>query len=628
MINRTNNFLRKYFDKKIDGTGLAIFRIAYCAVLLCEIAQLFYFRHLVFDKIPYIQVAEIDFAIPISIWFISVLMILFGVYTRFSSIINYLMSLILIATISSYEYHVFYAYMGVNFLLMFIPVSQCLSIDRLFVKLKHSNTTFQYNPTKNVSQLYYFLPLFLAVGLIYFDSIFIKLMEYSWQSGLGMWMPSSLPVMVHNNISFLLNQKWIMVALGYLTLLFEASFLFLFTKKSMRMPLFLIGVGLHIGIFIVFPIPWFALTYIALYILLIPVSFWKKKRKRDGVPNLTVYYDSECPLCIRTKIVVTHFDTSNKIIFKTVQFDSSQNESLNNISINMLLDDIHCVDNRDRVYSGVMTYQKILKNIWYMAPLSFLLLFWPVRKMAEMVYEYIAKNRNTERCNEDNCGYKPPNIIEDSKFKITSNFTLNDLKFVLFKTMIFAFISFQLIIIVNSPALSYLRDKTGLTHPTVEVIIDKSQHTVVAFTKKLFGIKSHGVFIDRNHYEGYNHIIAVTYVNEDKETWLPMINKMGQPDWYNYGINWRKISFSMNSPEIDSTQLMRGVRDFTAFWAHKNNIDLNDAKFALKVKKMDSPTGWERDFINKQIAKPWINGGFVSWENEEMTSHIKDIERL
>ena len=177
MINRTNNFLRKYFDKKIDGTGLAIFRIAYCAVLLCEIAQLFYFRHLVFDKIPYIQVAEIDFAIPISIWFISVLMILFGVYTRFSSIINYLMSLILIATISSYEYHVFYAYMGVNFLLMFIPVSQCLSIDRLFVKLKHSNTTFQYNPTKNVSQLYYFLPLFLAVGLIYFDSIFIKLME-------------------------------------------------------------------------------------------------------------------------------------------------------------------------------------------------------------------------------------------------------------------------------------------------------------------------------------------------------------------------------------------------------------------------------------------------------------------
>jgi len=435
MIKKISKLLRKYFDKKIDGTGLAIFRIAYCTVLLCEIAQLFYFRHLVFDKIPYIQIAEINFAIPIGIWFISVLMILFGVCTRFSSIINYLMSLILIATISSYEYHVFYAYMGINFLLMFIPVSQCLSFDRLFQKLKNSNTTFQYNPTKKVSQIYYFMPLFLAVGLIYFDSIFIKIMEYSWQSGLGMWMPSSLPVMVHNNISFLLNQKWIMVSLGYLTLLFEVSFIFLFTKKVMRMPLFLIGVGLHVGIFIVFPIPWFALTYIALYILLIPVSFWKKKNKSEDVPNLTVYYDSECPLCVRTKIVVTHFDTSNKIRFKTVQFDSSQNEKLKDIPTDTLLDDIHCVDSKGKVYNGVMTYQRILKSIWYMTPFSFLLLFWPVRKIAEIVYRYIAKNRNTVRCKEENCGYNPPTIVDDSKFKISKNLTLGDIKFGIIKAI-------------------------------------------------------------------------------------------------------------------------------------------------------------------------------------------------
>ncbi len=74
--------------------------------------------------------------------------------------------------------------------------------------------------------------------------------------------------------------------------------------------------------------------------------------------------------------------------------------------------------------------------------------------------------------------------------------------------------------------------------------------------------------------------------------------------------------------------LNKGVRDFTAFWAYKNNINLDDAKFLIKVKKIDTPNGWEKDFLNKQIAKPWIDGGFVEWKNKEFISNIKDIESL
>ena len=53
-----SKFLRNSFDKEIDGTGLAVFRIVYSFFLLCEITQMFYFRHLIFDKIPYIELAE------------------------------------------------------------------------------------------------------------------------------------------------------------------------------------------------------------------------------------------------------------------------------------------------------------------------------------------------------------------------------------------------------------------------------------------------------------------------------------------------------------------------------------------------------------------------------------------
>lgn len=45
-------------------------------------------------------------------------------------------------------------------------------------------------------------------------------------------------------------------------------------------------------------------------------------------------------------------------------------------------------------------------------------------------------------------------------------------------------------------------------------------------------------------------------------------------------------------------------------------------------KKIESTDKWEKDFLNKQIAKPWIDGGYIEWKNKEFQPHIKDIEAL
>jgi hypothetical protein len=76
--------------------------------------------------------------------------------------------------------------------------------------------------------------------------------------------------------------------------------------------------------------------------------------------------------------------------------------------------------------------------------------------------------------------------------------------------------------------------------------------------------------------------------------------------------------------------LNSGVRDYTAFWAKKQNLDLTKAKFLIKVKKIDSLKNWswEKDFLNRQIAKPWIDGGFIEWKDKKFVSSIKDIESL
>lgn len=622
--------IHESFNKEIDGTGLAIFRIIYCLILLCEIGQIFYFRHLIFDKIPYIDGAEINFGIPITFWAISVFFILFGFFTSFFSILNYILSIILIGSISTYEYHVFYAYLGINFLLTFLPISRCLSIDNLLLKLRFSNTTFQYSPPKKVPQLYYFIPIFLGLGLVYADSIFYKVVSSMWYTGLGSWLPSSLPMITHINSSWLLNQEILIKSVGFLTIIFEAIFIVTFFRKSFRLPLLVLGLILHFGILVQFPIPWFALIACSLYILMIPVSWWEKVLKVSvKTPKLYVYYDSECPLCVRTKITISHLDVLKNIEFRTVQFHALENISLQNIPLGTLLDDIHSVDRKGKVYSGVYTYIMIMSAIWYLKPMSILLRLPGINDLALTVYRYVAENRTTERCTEENCGYNPPEIQDDSKFKILQNLTLKQFKMRLLTIFLIVATILQICIVYNSMGITNVKSAIGFENTKADILISKGISCISLITRTTIGITNHAVFTDRIHFNDYNHIIAVVYKDKQNQIrWLPIIDENGQPDLYNYSFNWVKWTFRVNNQNIDKNDLAKGVRDFTAFWAAKNCVDLNDAIFEIKVKKIDSPNGWEEDYLNKQIAKPWVSGGYVKWKRKEFSSHILDIEKI
>lgn len=623
-------FLKNSFDKKIDGTGLAVFRIVYSIILLCEIAQMYYFRHLIFDEVPYIHRAEIDFGIPIAIWFISVVFILFGAFTRFFTILNYIVGLILVGSIHSFEYHVFYAYMGINFMLMFMPISKSLSLDRLFTKLKYSNTTFQYNPNIKVSQFYYFIIPLMGLGIVYLDSVFYKVVTPMWYNGLGSWLPSSLPMMTHTNTSLLLNQEWIVKSIGWITILFEAMFIFLFFRKKWRVIITIFGLILHLGILLEFPIPWFALIACAVYIFIIPISFWKfLNRKETKAPSLNVYYDSECPLCVRTKIIVSHFNSQNKIAFKTVQFDAKDAVELKKIETSVLLDDIHSVDKNGKVYNGVNTYIQILARIWYFYPLSLLLRTPGINSLANKVYSYVAKNRNTERCTEENCGYNPPNIIDYDKFKILKDFSFQDLKLLSWKIFIVFSLLVQFMLVTHSWSFEKIREGLNIKNTSVDKKYMNITNGIGKLTKTFFGLTEHQVFTDRIHFDDYNHIISVIYKDKNgNEKWLPIIDKEGHADFYIYGSNWVNWTFRVNGMIVDQDMLAAGVKRYSAFWAKKNNVNLKDAQFIIKVKKIEAPKKWEKDFLNKQIAKPWIDGGYVEWKDNRFVSYIKNIESL
>lgn len=629
-MNKIMISLRASFDKKIDGTGLAVFRITYALVLLCEIAQMYYFRHLIFDRIPYIERAEIDFGIPISIWFIAVLFILFGAFTRFFTILNYIMGLVVIGSIHTFEYHAFYAYMGINFLMILLPVSQCLSLDRLFKKLKYSSTTFQYNPSKMVSQLYYFIPPFLGIGLVYFDSVFFKLASSMWRDGLGSWLPSSLPMVTHVNTSALLNCEYLIKAVGWITIVFEALFLFFFFKKKWRILTFVLGMILHLGILLQFPIPWFALTVCSVYLLLVPVSFWRKLfQANQESATLTLFYNAQNLLSCRNKIIISHLDWFNKVEFKTVQFDSQGNHSLKEIDHNLLLQTTYSIDAKGNVYSGIDTYIQVLKRIFYLYPMAIVLRIPGIYHLSKKCYHYFSSVRNSENYTEENCGYTTPQRLDNSKMKIFKNLTLLDLKYKLLVYLLVILTILQLGLLNKTWLVSDLKEITGYKNSKMDNAISNAIDHYSTSTKTYFGITNHPVFTNEIHFNKYNHIIAVCYLDaNNNEKWLPIIDKNGQPDYYIYGQNWVNWTFRVNQKYINPIVLNNGIQRYTAFWAQRNHINLRKAKFLIKVKKIDTPKSWEKDFLNRQISKPWINGGYIEWENNKFVSNIADIEKL
>ena len=622
--------IENLYNKKVSASGLALFRVFYGLVLLFEVVQLFYFRHLIFDKIPYFSPSEIDFSIPLFLWMASISCIILGLFTRFSSVINYLFSIVFLSTISSYEYHMFYAYMGVNFLLMFVNTYQVFSFDRLRVKLKYSNSRILYNPSRKASVLNYYILILVAIGFVYFDSIFFKLASPLWLKGLGVWLPASLPHFTHINTSILLNLKWLILFLGYLTFVFETTFIFTFYKNKWRLPLQIVGIGLHLGILICFPIPWFALGVMSIYILMIPHKYISRIRQLFNFNHqITFYYDEECPLCIRAKIIISHLDFFNIVAFKGVQTYGFNEIKFKNISREELLDNIYSITKNGEILVGVNAYRFILLRIPLLFLVGLVMYIPPFSIVARSVYSRIALNRNTERCSEDNCGYAPPNIPQEvDGIKIFKSFSVKDLKIRAISLSVIILLFFQLNVTYHSLLINNIKESIGFSETNFAAKANIPSKAIYKLSSIFFGITSHAVFMDA-HMNDYNHIVAVQVLlpNGDKQ-FIPLIDENGHPGYYNYSFNWVKYTFRVNSPNIDHSLLSSGLRDFSAFWLHKNNLENYDVKFNILVKKVDSPKKWTHDFLNIQIKKPWIDAGYIIWKNKNYTAHIKDIERL
>ena len=266
-------FCKTWIGRYESANRLAVFRIVYSVVLLAELCQLIYCEPLIYDFEPGRIENNMQMNVALYVWCGVAVLLGLGLWTRVVTILNFAFTLTTFSVSHTFEYHVDYAYTGINFLLLFAPVANRFSVDAWWAARSGKPLSMR------IPAIYGQMFVLFGIGVVYADSCLWKFASHNWSHGLGVFAPASHPAFAWIDFSPILESKFLSLSAGYLTLAFELLFVPLMWFHRPRYILCLVGVGLHVGIILVFPIPWFGLCMLVLYFLVWPPSY------EDAVPG-------------------------------------------------------------------------------------------------------------------------------------------------------------------------------------------------------------------------------------------------------------------------------------------------------------------------------------------------------
>jgi len=631
MIRLLRELVQKGLAKQVPATGLGVFRILVGLVILQEVFYLLYFRHLIFDRVPFMEQASPLVDMFLALWALVAGLIALGLFTRFAAVVNYLLWLVFVGFTPMWlDFDGGFDQMmtGVSFVLMFLPAERGLSLDNLRYKLKYSAPGRPFQPQVTVSVLCYYLPLAIVMGFLYLDAGIHKLSAEFWRNGMGSWLPPTHPYyMSPLDLGWLLNTAWLERTIGYSLIVFQFLFLPLFWFRFARVPLLLIGASFHAGIILSLNIYQFGFGMLAPYSLLVPFAWWRCLR--FNAPRLTVFYDGLCPLCNRTVIVLSHFDAFGAVEFKDLQTHAKDCRTLDQIPEGELLKDLYAVDGAGRLYAGVDTYLHILTAMVYPAPVAWVLRVPGLYQGAKAVYRRIADNRARLVCDES-CALPPARVEEDLWGQLYARYLGNERRQA---TRIAKFLMLAIVLQVNSTLQFGVFFRINGGHATTEIgqVLEGISNSFLLVSHAFLGITPHALYM-HDHFVGYEHILAIAYKDKQgQEHFLPFVNEEGRiiaPNWGRVQCWWANIAVT---PHIKLKRFEKALMQVTAFWGEKEGLDVRNTEFILKMKDVRVPMDFVPNLRAYNLSQPWKNIGTVRWDDFD---HVKletpgiDLEAL
>lgn len=605
-----NGLKQRLYDRKEPAFPLALFRIGYSLAFMLEVLQILWFRDLIFQKDSLAANVPVFLTILFVLWLLALFLLLIGFLTRPAAFVNYGISVYILGFVTVNEannWQVDSLFLTGAFLLLFMPVSACLSVQSLMERRRQARVRVRKLPRPQ-ARFIHTVFLILLIGLFYIDSMFYKISSPMYLTGLGLWAPASLPFTTYYDVSWLIDHEWLVRIFGYSLLVYEAIYIFLVWFKPFRVWLSLAGVLLHAGVLVVFPIPVMSLLVIVIHLAVIPESAYRRLYDRliaAKQKRLAVYYDRLCPLCRQTVGILSALDVRKAIEWRALQDFAAEEKLLSGIPEADLLHDIYAVEQGKKLHKGVDTYAAILRAMGWTYPAGLLLGLPPLHGIAARIYGKVAAKRKREGgCTDSTCGIGIVAPPEASSSALAGKFWPAG-AFLLLWAVSFVILSF------GTPI--YGKYVTG-ENSRITAALKDTASVYKRVTYPVLGWTNHGVYTE-THFEDYGFQTRLVYVQGESSVPLPIIDWHGFSRGYAVGRQWDNWAYATVKPGIPYEQASRSMLDYAAFWAARNGIDLHSGSGRIEVQRKPvevSVDEFRSGLLRDNMGKPWMRIGEIT----------------
>jgi hypothetical protein len=233
----------------------ALVRIVYHAAIVWLLADLWPWRASAFAAHPEVGAVLLPLGLAVN------LMLVLGLLTRPLLVVNVVL-LRVVFFFCQDPYTVDDIVQVFSLVLALAPPPRALSLDSA-----RTGTSEPWAPLPR----YFVLLVYVALCVLYEDSVYYKLHSQVWRSGAAFWIGAALPFMAWHPLPAFLEIGWLMRMATYTALAYELLFP-LVVVRALRAPLLVVGFVLHLGSAWFYPLPQFAVVMIGLLCLFVPVD--------------------------------------------------------------------------------------------------------------------------------------------------------------------------------------------------------------------------------------------------------------------------------------------------------------------------------------------------------------------
>lgn len=350
------------------------------------------------------------------LWLASLMAMTLGWRTRWTTILAWLLTVSLHNRVSWVLNGGDAVYRNALFYLMFAPAGAAWSLDSLRRTLRayrdpaegFDRHTGRAEPEP--AMIPPWSPRLLQIHLcfIYVFTGLSKVVNEDWYGGdavywslqdlaLGRFPYSAVPIPL-----------WLCRMASWITLAFEIGFPLLVVVGRLRPWVLFVGIGLHLGMLVVYEIGWFSVVMVIWYLTFLSgegvARFFERLCVRLNPKPWRVFYDTFCPLCRRAKRLLESLDLGRRLEFRDIHDRAAMEAEAPGVPYGQALREMIVVSPTGAItagFDGFRAITRVMPAFWLVRPFLYLPgAAWAGRR----VYRWVAKRRfRLVKCDDGVC---------------------------------------------------------------------------------------------------------------------------------------------------------------------------------------------------------------------------------